>query len=80
MADLLGVAAFFDIGCLPTKVSVYNHYLNTCENFVKGGRWKRNIATSEVIKIVKKDVKCQWEHRKAVPSFDRKKDMIKMFN
>ena len=67
MADLLGVASFFDTGCLPTKVSVYNHYLKTRENGVKGGRWKSNIATSEVIKIVKEDVKCQWE-RTQIPT------------
>ena len=64
MADLLGVASFFDTGCLPTKVSVYNHYLKTRENGVKGGRWKSNIATSEVIKIVKEDVKCKWKRTK----------------
>ena len=57
----LGVLAYLDSGCLPTKTSTYNHYLRIREEGVKEGRWKVNTPISEICKAVSDDVRTQWE-------------------
>ena len=57
----LGVPAFLESGCLPTKSSIYNHYLRIREDDVKEGRWKVNSPISEICKTVSDDVWAQWE-------------------
>ena len=58
---VLGVPAFLDSGCLPTKASIYNCYLKIREEGVKDGRFKVNSPISEICKTVGHDVRAQWE-------------------
>ena len=67
MAGLLGVPAPLDQGSLPTKVSIYNHYLKVRSDGINSGRWKLNALLTELSKVVLADVKIQW-HKTYIPS------------
>ena len=64
----LGVPAFLDSGCLPTKLSIFNHYLRIREEGLKEGRWKVNTPINNICKVVIEDVKAQWE-KTEIPTF-----------
>ena len=64
----LGVPAFLDSGCLPTKLSIFNHYLMIREEGLKEGRWKFNTPISDICKAAIEDVKTQWE-KTEIPTF-----------
>ena len=61
MAGVLGKPSSLCSGCLPTKVCIYNLYLEMREEGVKSGKWAHNIPIGEVVKNVSEGVKDQGD-------------------
>ena len=61
MEEVLGVPSFLNSGCLPTKTSVFNDYMQFREEGVTSGKWEQNVPFSEVVRTVSECVKEQRE-------------------
>ena len=67
ISNLFAVPVFLDTGCLPTKLSIFNHYLQTRDDGVKTGKWKSNTSLSEISKVISDDINILWG-KTAIPT------------
>ena len=65
---MFGTPIFLDSGCLPTKASIFNHSLAVKKKKEAEGVWRHNTVLSDVVKVVREDVKNLWD-KTSIPNY-----------